>query len=257
MSLEEVTKSISELLEKFTASKVEIVPNTRLLHDLFIYGDDFSEICEILCEKYQLQYVDLDFNLYFPNETEWVRFSNWLNPQYMDKWLTLTVKDLAYLVTKPMGTEMTNQELFVEADNLYDRNEYELAFNLFMKGAKAGDTSCMSRIALMYCDGDGVDRDFDKSIEWDRKAYDAGYKTSLLNMAITYRMKGRMLNYKYWLEQSLADGTGSAALELAKLYMISDKEKDNVLKYLKITISHDGMTEAEIEEAEMLLSEMQ
>jgi TPR repeat protein len=148
------------------------------------------------------------------------------------------------------------EELYDEGHRLCEICEYELAFDIYMKGAEAGHVYSMSALALMYSDGDGVKRDFDKSIEWDRKAYDAGDKTSLHNMAITYRMKGRMLNYKYWLEQSLKEGEGGAALDLAKLYMISDKERDNVIKYLEITLSHEDMTEGEIEEAEMLLAEM-
>ena len=45
----------------------------------------------------------------------------------------------------------------------------------------------MSRLALMYGDGEGVAYDFDKSVYWDLKAIEAGCTSSMSNLAITYR----------------------------------------------------------------------
>jgi TPR repeat protein len=69
-------------------------------------------------------------------------------------------------------------------------------------------------------------------------------------------MKGDIRKSKKWFEKAIKSGDGSAALQLAKLYMVSDKEKDTVKFYLKHAINNENMCEADIEEAEKLLSEM-
>ncbi|WP_339133399.1 MAG: tetratricopeptide repeat protein [Candidatus Electrothrix sp. GW3-4] len=148
---------------------------------------------------------------------------------------------------------MNCDDLFIEADKAYDEGDYVKAFELFNKAARMGDDSSMSRIALMYYSGDGVDVDIETSIEWDKKAVEAGSFTSLLNLAVTYRALGDIKKAKYWFEKSLAAGNGEAALQLAKLYMVSDKEVETVRKYLRIAIEHDNMYEESVDEAKLLL----
>ncbi len=150
---------------------------------------------------------------------------------------------------------MDNEKNFIKADELYENGDYKSAFDMFLKGAKSGDTSCMLRLALMYSTGEGVEFNYDKAEEWELKAINSGDPTGMINLGITYRMKGDIRKSKEWFEKSLKSGDGSAALELAKLYMVSKKETETVIGYLKQAISNDDMCEADIEEAEKLLSE--
>ena len=151
---------------------------------------------------------------------------------------------------------MNNESLFRKADELYERGDFSSAFQIFMRAAENGDTSSMLRVALMYTTGEGVSCDYDKAEEWELKAIEAGNSTGMVNIGITYRIKGDIRKSKAWFEKAFKSGDGSAALELAKLYLVSEKEKDTVKFYLKHAINNDNMCEADIEEAEKLLLEM-
>ena len=151
---------------------------------------------------------------------------------------------------------MNNESLFLKADKLYNKGDYSSAFQIFLRAAKNGDTSSMLRIALMYTCGEGVHCNYDKAEKWELKAIEAGDNTGMVNIAITYRIKGDIRSAKAWLEKAFKAGDGSAALELAKLYMVSEKESDTVKFYLKQAIKNENMCEADIEEAEKLLLEL-
>lgn len=148
---------------------------------------------------------------------------------------------------------MNSEALFSQADEQYELGNFNTAFELFLKAAVQGDLSAMSRVACMYSDGEGTTRDYEKSIEWDLKAAEAGSDTSMLNLAITYRALGDMRSAKKWLEKSLDAGNGEAALCLAKLYMVSDKEADKIQHYLNIAINHDSICKSSKDEADNLL----
>lgn len=150
---------------------------------------------------------------------------------------------------------MDNDELFRQADEQYDLGNLEGAFKLFLEAAEQGDISAMSRLAMMYGAGEGAPQDVEKSIEWDLKSIELGDSISMLNLGITYRMKGDILKTKYWFERALAAGDGEAALQLAKLYMVSDKEQKNIRYYLNVAINHDSINEMSQEEACELLTD--
>ncbi len=147
-------------------------------------------------------------------------------------------------------------EKFKELDALIDNGEFKAAFKQFLHAAEAGDVDAMVRVAYMYAHGQGVSLDFDKSIYWDVVAIKKGSETALYNLGITYRMKGDLRKAKSCFEKSLQAGRGEAALQLAKLYLVSDKELEKVKTYLEIALDHE-MCEASEEEAENLLDELE
>lgn len=149
---------------------------------------------------------------------------------------------------------MDNYELIEKACELYEKGDFVSAFNLFLAGAENGDSSCMLWIASMYTCGEGVECDYGKAEEWELKAVEYGDISGMINLGITYRMKGDIRKSKEWLEKTLEPGDGSAALELAKLYMISEKETETVVQYLSRAILSGSMCESEIEEANSLLA---
>ena len=83
------------------------------------------------------------------------------------------------------------------------------------------------------------------------------------NLAVSYRHLGDIRQARYWFEKSFASregGDGSAALALAKLYMVSDKETETVIKYLRIACAcepYETISLDEFEEAQRLLAEFQ
>lgn len=149
---------------------------------------------------------------------------------------------------------MSRNDLFDNACEAYDREDFDLALDLFRQGAEAGDASAMGWLACMYGNGEGTKRDIDKSIYWDKTAVKAGDSVSAFNLAVTYRTIGNIQESKRWFEKAIEMGDHEAALELAKLYMVSDKERKTVRKLLNVAIQGTFVSEASREEASELLA---
>lgn len=63
---------------------------------------------------------------------------------------------------------MTN-ELFAIASEEYNRGNYRKALKLFLESANSGDADSMLMLGVMYGSGKGVEINFKRSIEWDKK----------------------------------------------------------------------------------------
>jgi uncharacterized protein len=144
---------------------------------------------------------------------------------------------------------------FKEASDEWDKGNFDNAINLFLSLAEEGDVSSMEKLACIYGDGIGVDFDFEKSVYWDKKAIESGSLVSLGNLAITYRTKGDIQNAKKWFEKAIEAGDGDAAFELAKLYMVSEKENEKIVDLLNIAINSEDLVDDSLEEAKSLLSD--
>jgi TPR repeat protein len=151
---------------------------------------------------------------------------------------------------------MGSDDFFLKADSQYELGNFDAAFRLFLKAAEQGSSSAMSRIACMYGNGEGIGQDYGKSLEWDLKAVKFGEDSSMLNLAITYRMVGDIKKAKHWFEKSLASGNGEAALALAKLFMVSDKEEENIKYYLSIAVKHTNLSDQSRNESHAFLAEL-
>jgi len=149
------------------------------------------------------------------------------------------------------------QDLFELADQAYQAGEYEKAFELFSRASENGDSSAMSRLAMMYGDGEGVAYDFDKSVYWDMRAIEEGCLSSMSNLAITYRNHGDAREARKWFEKAYKAGDADAALELAKLLMVSDKELDQVRILLEQVARSDAACSASVDEAKQILIDLE
>lgn len=147
-------------------------------------------------------------------------------------------------------------ELFELADQAYQAGEYEKAFKLFSRASENGDSSAMSRLAIMYADGEGVAYDFDKSVYWDLQAIETGCISSMSNLAITYRNHGDARESRKWFEKACEAGDIDAALKLAKLLVVSDKELDQVRVLLEQVARSKEACSASVEEAQKMLDDL-
>ena len=112
-----------------------------------------------------------------------------------------------------MTSKLSNRDkLFIEADALYEQGQYMEALALFIEGTEAGDSSCMTRIALMYSSGEGVD--YDKALKWELKAIELGDISAMINAGITYRIKCELVKSKYLFEQALENGRVTWSVKL-------------------------------------------
>ncbi|MNT94213.1 hypothetical protein D3C72_2358490 [compost metagenome] len=74
-----------------------------------------------------------------------------------------------------------------------------------------------------------------------------------MNIGISYRCMGDMVSAKRWFLRALDAGDAEAALQLAKLYMVSDLEVATVRKYLQIAIdSANALDETKLEARQLL-----
>lgn len=154
-------------------------------------------------------------------------------------------------------------KIFEKACNLADGGHDEKAFRLFMRLAATENSTeksaAMGWIATMYSDSKFLPQQLDKSIKWDTKAIQsAGDYKSFHRLAITYKLAGDMQGAKYFYEKALASGyDDGAALDLAKLYNVSEKETPRVKDLLKIVIKSKYVCQADVEEAQDLLEELE
>lgn len=143
-----------------------------------------------------------------------------------------------------------------QAQAHYDAGELEPAFSGFLAAAEDGDVHAMCQVASMYSCGEGVRCDHGKALEWEIRSWEGGNLSAAVNVAITYRTMGDVVEAKKWFERAIESGDGDAALQLAKLYLVSDKETDKVRALLGSAIADDGNCQESIEEAKALLEAM-
>ena len=146
-----------------------------------------------------------------------------------------------------------HEALYNQADEDRAAGNDERAFATFSMLAEAGHADAMLQLALMYSTGSGIRFDMATAIEWERRAAEAGSKIALLNLGISYRHIGEIVLARETFEKAAALGDDEACLELAKLFSVSTRETDTVLRYLRRVIASDGVTEASQEDAEYLL----
>jgi TPR repeat protein len=138
---------------------------------------------------------------------------------------------------------MDSDMLFRQADEAYENEDVDRAFSLFVLSAEHGNGLAMTRLAVMYENGECTPPDLSKSIEYDLKAIAAGSSTSILNVGLTYKKIGSTDEARRWFEKALDQGDGEAAFELAKLHDVDDPESLTIKKYLDLAANADDLSE--------------
>lgn len=150
----------------------------------------------------------------------------------------------------------TEHAWFTEADAACERGDHQQALAIFQREAEQGSALAMSRLAVMYYTGQGVPVDIPQSIAWDLRAVDAGDTLSLYNLGVSYRALGDIRQARAWFERAQAAGDLSAALALAQLYLVSDKESATVRHYLQAVLAGtpwQDVSQDDFDEARRLL----
>ena len=143
---------------------------------------------------------------------------------------------------------------FEKADRLYNDGKFKEALNLFKEIAKNGDDSAMDRIGSMYADGEGIEKNISKAIEWYKQSVSEGGLTSLYNLGLVYKCENNINESKRWFSMALNEGDTEASVELAKLYLDNDVNK--AISYLKIALLDNDLILDVREEAESLLKKL-
>lgn len=151
------------------------------------------------------------------------------------------------------GLKMKNLNYFDQGVLAYEKKAYRKAFKLFLSGLANNEFECLSWLSNMYTTGLGVECNYEKAIEMDLKIFQLGNISGALNLGIDYRMIGDIKKSKYWFETAFNLGDMEAALELAKLYMVSDLEIEKITHFLKLVVRSNDVTEDSKEQAKNFL----
>ena len=142
----------------------------------------------------------------------------------------------------------------VETDTMYEPDEFRmteersevtqrsmlkgftLAFHNLWELADRGDMAAMSRLAHLYYEGRGVDRNVDMAIEWMRKSSNAGgsrTKNELIAMLLK-RASNEDIKEVYDIRTILAEeGDRNAAFRLARMYRDGEGAEKNIEKAIE------------------------
>jgi phosphohistidine phosphatase len=148
-----------------------------------------------------------------------------------------------------------NEEEYQLADQLEKTGKYRRAFKLFRQLSKQGNGAAMAKLADFYDRGYGIKQSRKKMLEWEKRAAKSGDAPSLFALGLRYRLAGDVRQAKKWFEKALAAGEGAAALEIAKMYLISPAESGRVKYYLRLALE-TGVSAAREKEVRHLLEEL-
>ncbi len=151
---------------------------------------------------------------------------------------------------------MNAENLFNLGSEAYDKNEYSKSLSFFLESADLGNASAMNYVGYMYSEAKGTALNYDKAFEYYMMAINNGDDNSFANIGVNFRCLGNIVEAKKWFEKAICVGDFDAALQLAKLYLVSDKETENVKKYLNLVIKEDNVCTSSKEEAQRLLSNL-
>jgi phosphohistidine phosphatase len=154
-----------------------------------------------------------------------------------------------------VSPKLEDEEKYQLASLLEKTGKYRRAFKLFRRLSKQGNSAAMTRLVSFYDKGYGVKQSRKKMLEWEKRAAKAGDAPSLFNLGLRYRQAGDVRQAQKWFEKALAAGEGAAALEIAKMYLISPSESGRVKYYLRLALE-TGVSAAREKEIRHLLEEL-
>jgi TPR repeat protein len=116
----------------------------------------------------------------------------------------------------------TTEVLYKQAVDAYDDEDFAAAFKLFQQAAKQDHIKAQLKLASMYYDGKGVDRNSTLSAYWYKQAAEQGDMVAQFFLAGLYRF-GSGVNKDidkaiYWYSKSAKQGYLDAQLGLGMMY---------------------------------------
>ncbi|WP_069469885.1 tetratricopeptide repeat protein [Candidatus Marithrix sp. Canyon 246] len=132
----------------------------------------------------------------------------------------------------------TNEVLYKQAVAAYDDEDFAAAFKLFQQAATKNHIKAQIKLASMYYDGKGVDRNSTLSAYWYKQAAKQGDMVAQSFLAALYRF-GSGVNKDvnkavYWYGQSARQGNVEAQLALGMMHYNGTEIAKNVSKAKKL-----------------------
>lgn len=133
------------------------------------------------------------------------------------------------------GDEIDADELYKQAEQKYDEEEYEEAFKLFMESAEKGHAGAQYKIGEEYYYGYGVKENIEEAVKWYKLAAKNGYVDAYYDVGYAYHygegVKENKEEAVRWYKLAAENGNGYAESRLESLNKNSIKptlNKNNV-----------------------------
>ena len=97
----------------------------------------------------------------------------------------------------------------------YEAGHVKKAARLFLKAAKMKNSEAQVNLANILDSGTrGKPQNFDEARFWYKKAIANGSSEGAYNLAVSYRLRGNIRMYRFWLERAAQMGDEDAIEEL-------------------------------------------
>lgn len=106
------------------------------------------------------------------------------------------------------------------------------SFEWYQKLAEQGDAEAQYKLGNMYCDGKGVEKDFEKAVKWYKKAAVQGHARAQFSLGLAYEIELEEKKAIEWYEKAAELGEIKAQERLVYGYGI-DKWRENVMNVIK------------------------
>lgn len=153
---------------------------------------------------------------------------------------------------KPERPQTKGSELFLRADEKWDKGEYRAAFRLFLASAKAGDVGAQVNLGYFYDKGIGIRPSRFKALYWYRRAFRRGDASAANNIGTIWRDEQNPKLALLWFEKAVLLGDEGSNLEIAKHYL-REGNVPKAIGFLNKVCGSQSISEADMEEAKLLL----
>lgn len=156
-----------------------------------------------------------------------------------------------------------DDKVFIKATKAYGKGNFKFAFELFSQAAEQGESWAQNYLGIMYGEGEGVEKDDEKSLYWHKRA-GSGHNSRdyYANIALQHERMGNRRRAFYWWNKSIASGVKEAGLELAKRLLQNGRSdsRKRAIELLKIAADAEKqieISENDKEEAQDLLDDLE
>lgn len=137
-----------------------------------------------------------------------------------------------------------NHDLFDQANEAWEAENFNEAFQLMFLSANKGDKYAFNSLGYFYDEGIGTKIDKSMALKWYKMSARHGDITGILNLATFYKSSNNHERAKYWWNKGIALGDGDCALEYAQA-LIERKSKNvkKIKELLLFTSSTENLSE--------------
>jgi len=100
----------------------------------------------------------------------------------------------------------------------YKKAQYKKAFESFKIATNNLDSKAMLALSTMYANGDGVDKNLEKSIFWLKRSADLNNMIACYRLGEYYASKENFKDAFKWFEKAALDGNSKAQYNLGYFY---------------------------------------